>query len=129
MDYDMAVIELDPQNILATPNQIDWIERVNNSVDYYSGTQKHNIMYGSEAAAEVAIDAWRDMVGVFTPLLALMDGDIVDVERTGDKRSAKNTAKFRSAPTIGIPYWVFESIQTPGLLTYVFEEITVIKRV
>lgn len=124
----MAVIELDPQNILATPSQIDWIERNNMSVSYFSGMQKHDILYGSVAAAEAAIDAWRDMVGVFGQPLALVDGDIIDVERAGDKRSQKKPVKFRSAPTIGIPYWIFESLETPGLFIYTFEEITIVKR-
>ena len=52
-----TLIELDPQEIIANLEGIDWVARNNNSVDYFAGTQKHTINYGSVPAAQAAVDA------------------------------------------------------------------------
>ncbi len=122
-------IELEAQEKLGSTHSIDWVERMGDKVDYHSGNIKHTITYADAAAAQAAVDAWLAEANspAFDPL-DLVDGELVEVDRASDDNSPKVPVFFKRAPTEEKPYWVFELLNPAGVLTYIHEPITIIKR-
>lgn len=123
----MGVIELIPNEILANPDLIEWIELDEDEIEYWAGGKKHTVKYNSDAEALQAYRHWIDTVGRVVAPDDLQPGELVLVDREGDKNSPQSPVKFVASPSDKRPYWVFEDLDGQYKI-YVWEQATVVKR-
>ena len=121
-------IEINPQEILANPDMIVWVERQGDKVNYFGNGQTFTITYADAAAAQQAIDDFRDAANE-DHANDLVSGDIVEIRRASDKTGTGINAGviYLKAPTLDSPYWLFQA-QDLSHFIYIAEELTVVKR-